>query len=266
MHLDGFQKMLALRGGLASIDSIASIRLTLFWIEHNLCAAQDIVPRFESPLHLLKSPYSDLDKSRGILHRNKAIIRSGISHLLSLEILDILMELSVLIAKLTTEPEERISWEDPNFPGFAFYPTLHKLLALQMPSKDDELENDVQELCRLGGLLFIAEVRRKFGVSPVVTTVQVAKLRSLLDSSRLLWKNEMNTIRAWALVMASCAASIDSDRVWAVEQLIRSQASSTSQSWTDIINKVSDMWWVEEIFSLNAQRLKIEYTNALIET
>jgi hypothetical protein len=117
--------MLGLRGRLASIESSLPIRLSLFWIEMNICAAQDIIPKFPPLYYLLKSQYSSLCGKYGLLHRDKAIRFSGIPDLISPMMLDILTKISILTVGLSEEFTPRISWDDPNFPGFGFYHILH---------------------------------------------------------------------------------------------------------------------------------------------
>jgi uncharacterized metal-binding protein len=102
----------------------------MLWIEHSISAAQDTVPRLPPPFHFLKIPFSALSKSRGLSHQEIAVQIGKISNLLFVEMLDILTELSVLAVSLTANFALRISWNDPNFLGFAFYPTLHKLLSI----------------------------------------------------------------------------------------------------------------------------------------
>lgn len=251
--------MLQLRGGLTSIEFNLSIRLTLFWIEHNIAVAQDIVPQFPPPIHLMKSPGIALAMSRGLLHQDKAMRISRLAGFLSSEMLDALTKLSVLTVTLRGESVLHISWTDPNFPGFNVYPVLHTLLAIQNDSQEDNLNNAVQEMCRLGSILFIAEVRRKFGISPVVTTAQSTKLHNLLDNEHALWREDLYNVRIWAIVMAGCAASTQADRAWAVNALIRSKVFLKYENWKDMIDMVSNMWWIDEVFTSKSQRLQSEY-------
>jgi hypothetical protein len=256
--------MLELRGGLASIESISSIRLSLFWIEHNISAARDTVPRFLPPFHLLKNQYSALSESRGLVHREKAVQTGGVTDLLSDEMMDILTELSVLTMALSADSAQRVSWDDPNFPGFAFYPTLYKLLAIQTISNENNFRDAVQEMCRLGGILFLAEVRRKFGISPIVTHVQTTKLRRLLDTNHMLRGEELDCIRIWAIVMACCAEPTEANRAWAVRALIRSSVFSRYQSWDNLINMISNLWWIEEVFFSKSRELRVDVEEAFM--
>jgi hypothetical protein len=256
--------MIELRGGLLSIESATYIRLSLFWIELNICAAQDTIPRYPPPFHLIKNQYSTAHESYGLQHRDKAIGASGVFSLLSsTEMLDIFTELSFLTVALTAESPLRVSWDADNFPGFGFYPTLHKLLSIQLASTQDSFGSAVQEMCRLGAILFLAEVRRKFGISPVVTSVQSSKLHTLLDNNEMLWATELDTIRDWTILMAGCAADTEADRTRAVQSLIQSSIVLDYRSVDGLRNMASKMWWIDEVFLSKSQELQSEYINLL---
>ena len=251
MHLNGFQKIVQIRGGLSSIDSIPSIRMSVFWIEHNICAAQDTIPQLPPPYHLLTDPYSTAIRSRGRTHCDESIAFSRISGLISLEVLNVLRGLSTLAVSFKGRSVHKISLEDPNFSGFAFYSELYSLLSMQSTRSDDTDKSDIQEMIRLGGLLFLAEVRRSLSISPVMTAVQASKLHKLLDCKSVLWSQELDSLRTWVIVMAGCAASTAGDRSWASEALIYAHGFTTYRSWDDVHKVVSKMWWIDTIFSLS---------------
>ncbi|PMD39371.1 hypothetical protein L207DRAFT_512459 [Hyaloscypha variabilis F] len=257
-HVEGFQTILDLCGGLRSIESATNIRLSLFWIEFNTCAAQDAIPRFLPPFHLIKNPYSAIHESLGRDHFEKAMQVGGISSFLTAEMLDVFSELSLLTMALRAETPQRIRWDDDNFPGFGFYPTLHKLLTMQVNPAEDDLKHGVQEMCRLGALFFLAEVRRKFGIAPVITGVQSEKLHRLFEYNGRLWDEELAHMRIWTFVMAACAADTPVDRLWAVKSLIGSE-SSIPGAWDKPIGVVANMWWIDEVFLAKSEGLQAEF-------
>jgi len=230
----------------------------LFWIEFNTCAAQDAIPRFLPPFHLIQNPYSAIHESLGRDHFEKAMQVSGISSFLAAEMLDVFRELSLLTIALRAETPERIRWDDDNFPGFGFYPTLHKLLTMQVNPAEDDLKHGVQEMCRLGALFFLAEVRRKFGIAPVITGVQSEKLHRLFEYNGRLWDEELAHMRIWTFVMAACAADTPVDRLWAVKSLIGSE-SSIPGAWDKPIGVVANMWWIDEVFLAKSEGLQAEF-------
>lgn len=251
--------MLKLRGGLESIESAVYIRMSLFWIELNFCAARDTVPKFPPPFHLIKNPYSAAHITCGLQHRDKSVEISGISsRLLSIEMLEIFTQLSYLTVALTGQSPLRIQWDNDNFPGFGFYTTLHKLLTTQL-TNEDKFGDAVQEMCRLGAIFFLAEVRRKFGIAPVLTDVQSTKLHNLLDVHKTLWVKELDHMRLWTIMMAGCCAETEAGRTWAANALLRSKMSLMYPEWDELMDIASNMWWIDEIFWLRSRDLQSEY-------
>lgn len=258
-HLDGFQRMIGLRGGLSSVDHIHPVRMSIYWIEHNICAATDIVPRFPPPFHLLVSPYSAIALADGLQHQENICALNNTSPYLSAELLEVLTGLSTLTVAWQNQMLLNMPVEHPNFPGFAFYPVMYKLLTMQRNQDEDETKHAVQEMCRLGGLFFLAVVRKSLGVSPVLTTIQMEKLRTLLGASNLLWEARFDMIRTWTIVMAASAAEDDKLREWAVKAVRHEKNSMRDMTWDEVHKMVSKMWWIEDVFASKAKEIKREF-------
>lgn len=263
LHMAGFQKILMMRGGLSSIQSNQYVRLSLYWIEYNISVDQDIIPLHPPPFHLFKAPYSTLPRSAGLLHSDKAMKLCGISSLVSLEMSDILSDLSLITVALKKECSERIVWNDSNWVGFGIYPTIFKLLSIQARSEEDELKSLIQGVCRLSGILFLSEIRRKFGVAPIVTEVQAIKLQRIFATNKLIWHEDLEALRLWALVITGCAISTKIARAWVMEEMAVSHFSLRYRRWDDIIKMVSQLWWIDDVFLSKCMELEIEYIEAL---
>jgi hypothetical protein len=259
----GLQKIMEMRGGLLSIQPSQYVRLSLYWIEYNISIDQDIIPLHPPPFHLFKTPYLTSPGSASLLHSNKSMQLCGISSLISFEMSDILSELSLITVVLKKECSERIVWNDSNWVGFGVYPTIFKLLLIQAKSEEDELKSLIQGVCRLGGILFLSEIRRKFGVAPIVTEVQAVKLRRIFATSRLIWHEDLEALRLWALVIAGCAISTKVERAWVVEEMAAPHFSSRYHQWDDIIKVVSQLWWIDDVFFSKCTELETDYTEAL---
>jgi hypothetical protein len=252
--------MLDLRGGITTIDSIRPIRLSLFWNEHETSLAQDTIPCYPPPFHLFKSPL-DTSDLHGIQHRDLVLNYCRLTHLITNDMIMALTDLSVLTIMLRQESENKISWEDTDFVCFGVYPITNKFLANHIASDDDGLRSVTQEICRLGGLLFLAEVRRKFGVFPIIVEAQIKKLQMLLHQSSSIWNSSLDTIRTWVLVVAGCAMSEVPERTWIVEALVRSRVRTGYHSWQDIMKVMSRMWWIDEVLLFRSKELEFEYAS-----
>ncbi|KAF7908761.1 uncharacterized protein EAF01_004516 [Botrytis porri] len=246
IHQAGFYKILGLRSGLSSIDNIPPIRLSLFWIEHNMSSDLDLVPLSPPPVQYLRNPYLPRYQAEGEAYFVSICEHSNISSFLSVGILDIMKQLSILTITISRENEKRslsedaqFLWGDQNFAGMCVYPILSRLLTTQK-----EIKHEIEELCRIGGLLFIAQTRRWFGVAPVVSKVFIAKLRRLLESDGDIWNAKVKSLRVWTLVMAGCAATTEDEKVWIAETLRRDVIN-----WSELEN-VKNMWWIDEILQV----------------
>ncbi|KAF7861415.1 hypothetical protein EAF04_007980 [Stromatinia cepivora] len=246
IHRAGFCKILALRGGLSTIEHMQQLRLSLFWIEHNMASDLDIAPHFPAPLQYLTNPYIPKYQAKGEVYFSNICAHSNISSFLSEKMLDVMRQLSVLIMTIICENGKRnlsnktqFLQIDQTFAGLCLYPILSKLLIIQ-----NEIHDNTEELCRIGGLLFIAQARRWFGVSPVLTKVLIAKLRRLLETEGDIWDVRVKKLRLWTLVMAGCTAATDDERAWVIETLKRDIFD-----WTELEN-VKNMWWIDELFQV----------------
>ncbi|TGO36232.1 hypothetical protein BHYA_0131g00100 [Botrytis hyacinthi] len=255
IHQAGFYRILGLRGGLSSIENIPPIRLSLFWIEHNMSSDLDIVPLSPPPVQYLTNPYLPRYQAEGEAYFVNICEHSDISSFLSVGTLDIMKQLSILTVTITRENEKRnlskdaqFLWGDQNFAGLCVYPILSRFLTIQKQPK-----HDIEELCRIGGLLFIAQTRRWFGVAPVMTHVFITKLRRLLESNGDIWNTKVKSLRVWTLVMARCAATTEDEKVWIAETLKRDVLD-----WSEL-EEVKNMWWIDEIFQVGLSNLETAF-------
>jgi hypothetical protein len=165
------------------------------------------------------------------------------------DMLDIMKSLSILTVMINEERKKRYLWMDENFPGLCVYPVLSRLLAVQVT-----VENDLEELLRLGAMLYVSELRRKFGVGPVRTRVLVSKVRKLFENTAS-WGEDERKLKAWVLVMVVCATSCTRDYQWAVNVL---REMMSVRRWDDIVREGQKMWFVEDIIRDKLFKLRRE--------
>ncbi|PQE04630.1 tachykinin family protein [Rutstroemia sp. NJR-2017a BBW] len=241
--------VLALRGGLSSIEKNIPLRLSLFWIEHNMLSDLDVPPTFPPPYkHIAQLSISSYEE-QGEVHFSQLLASLIDPSRIGTDMLDIMKNLSILTVMINEECKKRNMWMDENFPGLCIYPVLSRLLTVQTMVK-----NDLEELLRIGAMLFISEARRKFGVDPVRTRALVSKLRRLFENTES-WGEDERRLKIWVLVMAVCAAYSSRDYQWAVTSL---KEMVSVESWDDIVREGKKMWYVEEIFGNKLLRLRRE--------
>ncbi|KAM3075023.1 hypothetical protein ACMFMG_007516 [Clarireedia jacksonii] len=252
IHHAGFQKILAMRGGLSSIEKNIPLRLSLLWIEYNMVSDLDVPPTFPPPYRLLGQTYTQRYEEQGQVHFSRIFTSFVEPNRVGSDMLDIMKSLSNLTIGINEECKTRNLWHDQNFPGLCIYPILYRLLTAQTT-----VENNLEELLRIGALLFVSEVRRKFGIGPILTGVYVSKLRKHFEDTES-WGEDDRKLKTWLLVMAAYAASSTGDYQWAVDGL---KEMMGGDSWDDIEKEGKRMWFIEEIFGPHLLKLQMEVSS-----
>jgi hypothetical protein len=81
-------------------------------------------------------------------------------------------------------------------------PTMYRLLAIRPLHHGSEREHVIEEVCRLGTLLFLSPFWRVLGQSPVWTTAISRNLLLVLMKNMIEW-NELQPLLIWVLYFAS---------------------------------------------------------------
>jgi hypothetical protein len=209
----------------------------------------DVPPTFPPPYKHIAQLYIPSYEAQGEMQFSQLFASMIDPSRIGSQMLDIMKSLSTLTVMINEESKKRNMWMDENFPGLCIYPVLFRLLTVQTMVK-----NDLEELLRLGAMLFVSETRRKFGVDPVRTHALVSKLRRLFENMES-WGEDERRLKIWVLVMAVCAASSCRDYQWAVNAL---KEMMSVESWDDIVREGKKMWYVEEIFGPKLSTLRRE--------
>jgi hypothetical protein len=239
------------------VESNPAIRLSLFWIEHNAASEQDTIPSFPPPDQYVRGPILEVPSEQSSAHLEAIVSGSRLLPFMSTKMHNIYQDISALTLILNGASAQ--VWLDANYAGLHIYPTLHKLLTIQSEISNDAADM-AEEILRLGGLLFLAGIRRRFGISPVVTHVQISKLQAIFEQNQEMWRGASDSLQMWVLFMAGCAATTREERAWAVKALMRqSTGLLVFPLWDDIMGVVTAMWWIGEVFSISCRSLKVEY-------
>lgn len=130
---------------------------------------------------------------------------------------------------------------------------LHKLLVLQTQTSS----NPKLEMFRLGAILFIAEIRRQFGVYPVQTRAQVRKLRGIIKKDDVA-RGDLRPLKVWALVLAGMGAGDEADRVWIVEALL-----GMGIGLEGVCKEARRLWWLD-VFEMGYVELEMHFLEAAV--
>lgn len=138
--------------------------------------------------------------------------------------------------------------------GYLF-PLIHRVLSLAgdaIVAPPDDL--NVLQACRLGSTLYLAEIRRLFGINGVITTLQTKKLKHYVQASTGNWDN-LGLMKLWCLAMGGMEAEEEELRNWYSEQIRKEGSLMGWNTVDDIQRQMEGMLWFPEVHSPALGRL-----------
>jgi hypothetical protein len=126
---------------------------------------------------------------------------------------------------------------------------LHRCLSLPRYNADvDETDGAILQACRLACTLFLAEIKRIFGLNAVHCRLQTQKLRKYLECSKGRW-GELQLLRLWCLAMGGIE-SIGPLRDWYANELRDEGVTMGLYSWKQVEGEVKSLLWFDECHTL----------------
>ncbi|CZR53949.1 uncharacterized protein PAC_03832 [Phialocephala subalpina] len=131
--------------------------------------------------------------------------------------------------------------------GYVF-PLLHRILSLAgdaIIAPPDDLH--ILQGCRLACALYLAEIRRLFGINGVISTLQTQKLQHYLKSSIGNW-DDLGLLRIWCLAMGGMESE-GKLREWYAEEV---QKDGVKMGWNTLGQleaQMKGMLWFTEAHS-----------------
>ena len=145
-------------------------------------------------------------------------------------------------------------------------PLQHRLLCL-VTAAVDEGERKV-DILRLGCILFLAEVRRLFGIMGVRSSLHTRKLRQLLEQNEDSWETTA-LLKAWVLAMGAMESFKD-EREWFVAKLRVLKLELGFDTWEDLQRSLQDILWYDDVHNTLMRELRSgvgvddKYTNHVL--
>ena len=210
---------------------------------------QSLKPRFPAPRSLLpdidsvsqKSPTSSLALKMSILWK-----QTFPTHL---ELINILDDLAKVILIMRAKSADGQLWQDSRFAVLWISPIVHRLLSLAPNVEPNETAGTIQECCRLGAILFLGELRRKFGLYPIYLGRHVHQLKRVLSKHWTDW-TPFGPLLLWVLVSGTIESSEGEERSWFVDSTAQVAHDLGLHSWKDIMAVLSKLLWLDEVFNV----------------
>jgi hypothetical protein len=129
-------------------------------------------------------------------------------------------------------------------------PLIHKLLTWRPAKLQDSPKTRLQEMMRIGILLYLCPVWRFFGVSPVDGTTFVSKLRDLLTTGNVgqLGLDKFWMFHLWVLYVGGVEAQCSCNGSWYYEQIFRIMRKNSLLSWHEGLDIIKNVLWFSCLF------------------
>lgn len=127
-------------------------------------------------------------------------------------------------------------------------PTLYRLLAIRPLLMGSDRGNVLEEVCRLGTLLFLAPFWRVLGHNPVWTAAISRNLQFVLWQHKTEWR-ELKPLLVWTLYFAAVETSDMAVRSQFVLMLAMVISGMRLRSWGKVMEIVKGVLWVDSVFA-----------------
>ena len=125
-------------------------------------------------------------------------------------------------------------------------PTMYRLLAIRPLQLGNDRENVLEEVCRLGTLLFLAPFWRTLGQSPVWTAAISRNLQLVLLQYKTEWK-QLKPLLVWTLYFAAIETNDLAERSQYVFMLAMVMSGMQLQHWGELLDVVKGVLWVDKL-------------------
>ncbi|KAL7934760.1 hypothetical protein V8C35DRAFT_301779 [Trichoderma chlorosporum] len=208
VHLDGLSHAVSGVGGLTALRQLPVIWMMMYWIDVRGSYLQDTKPRYPQPYQILLAesklritalPTAQPSNSNGTLSQDLAVVH----------IFDAIQRVNTIIDSEANALGDTF-WRTVLFPGFHFAPILYDLLSLPRDTDGSTTQFSKRRECfRLAGILYISEIRAKFGMDNTGATSYAYKLLSVLKTRDMLvsWESD-NHFLLWTLVIGSVSLCV----------------------------------------------------------
>lgn len=137
-----------------------------------------------------------------------------------------------------------------------------RLLAIRPLVRGSSQENVIEEVCRLGTMLFLAPVWRWIGARPVWTFNISRNLLSILHSHMVEW-GDLKPLLAWVIYFAAVETRDAMERSRFVFFLAVVMGGLQIREWEELMQIVKRVLWVEKVFANSEESIREEVMRIL---
>ncbi|ORY19314.1 hypothetical protein BCR34DRAFT_472425 [Clohesyomyces aquaticus] len=242
-HRDALMKIIELKGGIDAITR-EELRITVSWCDLVGSFPQDIPPKIPLPKKWQndsRSPPGSPRPFNTISHLWKQQLPMEMSWISIFDDIAHLISLDRAFTPVQFEAAFTVgSWVEP---------TLVRLLVLRPLEGSKTRIKIIEEVCRLGTLLFLGRVWRWMGASPVRTLAFVSNLlRILNDRTYMVEWRELKPLLLWTLYCAATEATDMVERHQLLFMLAMLMKGMELTTWEKLMEVVRGVLWAKQVF------------------
>ncbi|CAG5158169.1 uncharacterized protein ALTATR162_LOCUS5019 [Alternaria atra] len=250
-HRNALVHIVELRGGYEAIEN-EHLRITLTWSDLVGCFSQDIPPIIPLPAQWEDACRPLASSPRP--HRPMSLIwkKQLPMQLEWITIFDDIVQLVSLDPAFNRE-QTLLSVTDSSW----MEPIAYRLLCVRPLQQGHERGNMIEEVCRLGTLLFLTPLWRLLGRYTIWTAVISRKLLLRLTENMVEW-NELEPLLVWVLYFAAIETKDIVERSHFVFMLAVVIKGMHLQEWREVVPIVKNISWVEGAYTGSDELIRDE--------
>lgn len=257
VHMVGVRTIIKLKGGIHAINHNRILRLLLSGIDISASCFTKQRPKFPLPIKALSELRADAQEIPWwFLHPHVGGPSTwSIAFSNDPGLVGIFTDLGIACMTIKSELRKRLLWQDQDFVKTWVNPLSYRLLDGGIELIDVDETNFVNECCRLGALILLSKIRRRFGARLVFTGLETERLRILLEMYVEEWK-AYRTMLLWVAILAALE-TVAEDRLWFCRVIENTARAMDLQGWDEVMMHASNLLWVSDVLDKECDTLRL---------
>lgn len=166
-------------------------------------------------------------------------------------------ELLALNRYLVKESIVRNVWKDGPIAGFHAIPVLHKLLSAQKGPITANAELARQEACRIGALLYVVGLRKRFGVN-VTLDIYRSRLKDIMKFLDSCITQTKDSMLLWVLFLGGIHSIGYTEHEWFIATITQIIVRWGLSSWAELMVMLRNVLWIDGFMEQNCNEFRGE--------
>lgn len=148
-------------------------------------------------------------------------------------------------------------WDNAVFAGLYIVPLLSELLTIRHNTSSATLA--IEESCRIGALLYLSGVRRRFGIT-LTSDIHVQNLKYAISEDI---SSNTGPLLPWLLVIGGAQSVQLEDRKWFVSATANLLLRLQYNTWDGLMEDVQGVLWVEGMLEAECSQFHTDVTSEI---